>query len=413
MKRTFLLRDADGKNVDVKASLERVGGNRLAHFSLTSQNGCDHERILASAPADVAEDLAALAAVHLMDDASVPMHAAANAVYHMRQGDFPAAHSALNGAGAIEDLYRINGEAQTRYVQEVTGVTSAIHAAASELAAKALRHHERILSAQERQRTGVSTFAFTKRDAESRDEALAELAKLTGDRKPFPIDRAGELSRALPDDVLLRVARKFKDTCFAEAMAVHVEKTCLPAWTVVTDRARAALAKPDYRAEGRPSIDEDDTTFTGFANAAGLTLAFAEDRFRKDPSFKEGSSFYTWTLSRGDAAIKGKYAKGSALAKGLTVEELLENLQSDFSTAENYGLEEFLSEMGYDKKGPNGETVLKNIRNGEKVFKAIASQKEDFVEAFGEDTYRTLMTRVGDSPPMPEDFMQDAPAPRM
>jgi hypothetical protein len=105
MKREFGLVDNEGRNVDVVATLS-TGAN--GYFSLTCNNGCDHERILASATDEVREDLEALAAVHLADRNGTPMHAIENAAYHLREHRFQEAAASLNAVSDIREIYELH-----------------------------------------------------------------------------------------------------------------------------------------------------------------------------------------------------------------------------------------------------------------------------------------------------------------
>jgi hypothetical protein len=62
----------------VEGGLHYIRGNHAPYFSLTCENGADHQRILKAFP-----EFADIAALHLADIDGVPSHAASNAFYHM------------------------------------------------------------------------------------------------------------------------------------------------------------------------------------------------------------------------------------------------------------------------------------------------------------------------------------------
>lgn len=88
MKETVLYeRHFESRGKNGKGIMRAVGklyslGNQAPYFSLTNNNGCDHERILAAMP-----ELRILADLHLSTKDGAPMHAVSNAGYHIREND--------------------------------------------------------------------------------------------------------------------------------------------------------------------------------------------------------------------------------------------------------------------------------------------------------------------------------------
>lgn len=399
MQRHFLLRDAEGRNIDAVGKLYRLGGNAKAHFSLTSQHGSNHEDILAAAPDDVRADIEAIVAVHVMDEDGTPMHAASNASYHISQGDFPAAHRALAGAGAIEDLYRVHGEAATAASNGAKAEVERCRALIKDAADTATAFEARIAKGDLAVRRGERTFAFNGKDKES----LAELLKGTGaalGMRKLDLPKLKAIAGRMPDDLESKIKEQFRARLLNQGVARYADDTCRPVWEDMVARARQALSAPDYRADGRPAIDEDDTTFEGFAKSLGLEFAFERDVNRRDPDWKD-STFYTWTMSQGGKSMSGQFGKGSAHAYGLSVEDVLESIQMDFSSVASNDKDDFLQELGYTDS-------IESVRKGERIYDQIVEQREAFVEAFGEDAFRHLLTKVGDNPPLTEDWFEDA-----
>jgi len=80
-KRVFKATKRNGKGIVVaEAMLHKLQGNQAPYFSITTDNGCDHESILSAMP-----HLKPLTDIHLSDDKGAPMHAVANAAYHLKE----------------------------------------------------------------------------------------------------------------------------------------------------------------------------------------------------------------------------------------------------------------------------------------------------------------------------------------
>lgn len=376
--RKFLLRDAQGRNVDVTAQLGR-------HFSITSQNGAAHEQILGAATDDVRADLDALVAVHLADATGVPMHAIDNAAYHLRKGDIDASVRSLGSVVPPEALYPVLGEA-TRRAADPTLIDEYLKKPQAE-AAKLVRIRRDV-------RDGTRMFASVKEQA----KIVETICSLLGRRKVEDREIEAFACGRFDEPTRTRVAESLKVRAFYDAMASFVETNCRPIWAERAAAAMAALDRPDYLAEGRPPIDQDPTTFEGFIAKWGLEMETgparvptSEERWEQMPS-----SGRFWTLvvkgRASDRTLSIPYGKGNPTPP--TLPEVLETLQGDFCSVLTYDRDEWLMEFGF-----NGD--MKMLRRGEAAYdRMIEEQIPAFRELAGEDALRDLLTSVGDNPPI-------------
>lgn len=384
MIRNFLLVGTDGRNLDVVAKLERLSGNRLAHFSITSQHGAGHDEILKAAesvPADVRADLEALINVHLFDEASIPMHAVPNAALHMSEGNFAAAQRSLAGAGTLEDLYQVHGRASTRHVVEFPAALEAMRKEARDFVALRTEAEESLSLAQK------DGSWMRKNRAQNRLDALVK--ELEGNRELRRF--VGAIGR--DETGLVEETRKaHASSILNEELGRYAERTCRPLWIAATDNARVALSKPDWRDERRPAIDRDRTTFEGYANVEGLTLR-ATPTTRNDPEFK-GMNHYACTISGPNGSVELLFSQGSAYRSPPTMETILQTLQSSFGSNETMDEDEYIDTYFC-------EGGVKAVRRGEAAYRSVAEQIQSFKTMAGEEAYAFLMSSVGDNPPLP------------
>ncbi len=412
LRREFLLRSPDGRNVDAIAKLAKLSGNRHAHFSLTCQNGAAHDLILASAPDEVADDLRLLADMHLRDEHGIPSHAVANTITHVRDGNFDAALRTLGGVGTREGLQKAYGEAATLDISTRAAAVEAHREAVGRSALQFKAAHEVVARQAARRREGISYFGPVKRDTMALDEARKELATLLF-VKPESLDdaRALELAKhpVLPAGVAERVRKANERKVFEDTFVAYIDETCLAVWQRHLTDAKEALARPDYLAKGRPRIEDDATTYKGFVSTNGLEFSF--QRATSNPGMvdmRKDARHFRYELRGPDGFVDGHYSKGDPKATSLAAEEVLETLQSEFSSVETMGRDEFIEEYGYASDGVAG------VRKGEDAYDTIKGNRDAFVEAFGPEAYQALMTRVGDSPPLSEDyFAERTPSPGM
>lgn len=411
LKREFLLRDAEGRNVDVVAKLRSLGG-QAPGFSITCQNGSAHDLILASAPNDVRADIEALILVHLCDESGVPMHATADAAYFLGDAKFDNAMAALHGVVPVEELYVIFGECTRRaedpatmnaYLETVTG--------RARLAARAI----------ERQRHATFPELRFKSTRESVDRVARMLLLGSATDAEISLFAEGKFSEKIRNGLKPSLRKRI----FEDAVSALVAERCLPVWRERAEKAKEALARPDYRYEGRPPIDRDPTTFKGFAAKYGLELASISN---KRPDGEVQGKF------RWDCLLVGNVWRetDSELKKGLnslvlpfgagvgrepTLEVILEHMQMEFADVIVYSCDEFLENLGY-----SGD--IKRVRQGEQAYwaikdwlvrfkKILAGDEIDPVTGLsgGDLAFQEFVTSVGDNPPLTKDFFEEAPSP--
>lgn len=126
-----------GATITVEAGLHHYG-NQSPYFSVTASiqepraadiaaGGCLHDDIAQHWP-----ELRPIIALHLSDEWGVPMHAAANGIYHLGYGPFgswraavAASHFRITEAKAIELRERIasgSGHDEEKYAEEIKGM---------------------------------------------------------------------------------------------------------------------------------------------------------------------------------------------------------------------------------------------------------------------------------------------------
>ncbi|BCB22099.1 hypothetical protein [Bosea sp. ANAM02] len=406
MKREFLLVDGEGRNVDVVATL---GPGANGYFSLTCNSGRDHERILASATDEVREDLEALAAVHLADRNGTPMQAIANAAYHLREHRFREAADLLNVGSDIREIYELHAAS----IMTLMGPSSVIESRTKQVIAQLQvvqqakteyqrdeRLRERIFEAPGR------LFRAIKRLEDllaGNDPAPAQQTSLHEQKKAiaaFEKTNAALLKaepHQLRNYVKDRLTKVMTYKVFDDAVRQYALEKCAPVWAARAEAALAALAKPSYRVESRPDPSVDPKTFDGFCATHGIELEVVSRG-----SAKEGAHWhyhFDCTFRNAGGSFVTPFFMGRNQKP--VIADILESLQSEFSSVDGMDRDSFLSEMGYDGS-------IKDVRKGEDIFATIQRSLASFQTAFGEDVYNELLTSVGDNPPR---FAP--PAPRM
>lgn len=412
LRREFLLRDPEGRNVDAVANLAKLSGNRHAHFSLTCQNGSAHDLILASAPEDVADDLRLLAGMHLRDEHGVPMHAVANTITHVRDGNFDAALRTLGRVGTTEGLQKAYGEAASLEVSTRAAAVEAHREAVGKSALRFKAAHDVVERQAARRREGTSYFGPVKRDTMALDEARKELAALLS-VKPESLDdaKALELARnpVLPAGVAERVRKANDRKAFEDTFVAYIDKVCLPVWREQLAMAKEVLSRPSYRAEGRPAIEDDATTFTGYVRSIGLDFGFVPATSNPDMTgMGKDARHFRYEMRGPNGTVEGHFSKGDPKARSVTAKEVLECHQRDFAMVETMSRDEFIEDLGYASQG------VKGVRDGERAYGRIEEARDAFVAAFGTEAYQALLTSVGDEIPLSQDHFADrAPSPGM
>lgn len=377
--RTFLLRDAQGRNVDVVAQFGR-------HFSITSQHGAAHDEILAAAPADIRADIETLIAVHLCDHIGTPMHAIANAAYHLRQSNFDAACRSLGNVIQVEDLYRVFGEASRK---------AADPKLIEDYLKKPAAAAEKLMRSKRNIKDGVTLFPMPKQLR----ELTESIASMLGRRKIEDRELEDVAAGKFDTNTRERISESLKTKVFDEEVTAFAETSCRRIWKARAEAATVALGKPDYLVEGRPPIVDDPTTFKGFIAKWGLEMVVGPARMGNS-----GPESRRWTVEiRGREGRTGDPATekvlmidwGQGNPSTPDLERIIESLQTEFCSVINYDRDEWLVEFGF-----NGD--MKELRHGESVYDlALEEQIPRFKEITGGDEcFRDLLTSVGNDPPM-------------
>lgn len=395
--RRFLLLDAEGRNLDVTAKLEKLSGNKDPYFSIGANQGGRKEILAAEMPEDVRADVEALIAV----DGAYPdighAHALENGIYHLQNGDFQAAHRTLMGAGPIDDLYLLAGRAASRHAvefgEEVRSKTERLKGLASDmLKAKA----------------GMEDRAGEGWMAKSRArKAATDLA--TALREEFRVDASDEaklrkLATEGPGESFVReVKARHAKACLAELLGKHILETCRPVWQEATRKAMEALTRPDYRDERRPPIERDERTFTGFAATRGLALTATPIRDRTDGIDFPNGRHFSCKIASADVCIFLEFSQGHAVRQEPTIETILESLQGEYGSVHERSRDEFIDELFSPK-------TAAGFRMAERSYDLSVRTGASLRMLLGEDDFRFLMSEVGDNPPLAGHFDR-APTP--
>lgn len=409
MIRKFLLLDADENRVDVQAKLERLPGNGSAHFSVTATSGpttgAAHDAILEATPPELKDDMRALIDVHLADEDGTPMHAKANAAYHLDQGDFPAAHRALGSVGDVSDLYRVYGEASTEATDRNGADLQRIHDVVAEQARIAREANERIAARKREFAQGGTTFSFTAQQEKTRDRAVAVACEALGLRKATYDDVVKAAANFGPHAARLTVS--LRKARLSKAISDHADETCAPVWRERAAKAKEILSKPDFLVGGRPPRDRDPRTPEGFANAQGMKLSTVPTVAGAAGWAKKA---YRCTLASPSGSFDVTINFGDPKAAPPQVPDVLRILQSDMSSAEIHDEDSFVEDMGY--ASGEGRGAVSKMKEGQAAYRACVDMRDRFIGAFGEDAYRTLMTSVGDEAPLDESHFTARPGMR-
>ncbi|MGY3581811.1 hypothetical protein ACVIGB_000118 [Bradyrhizobium sp. USDA 4341] len=408
LRREFLLRDGDGKNVDVVAELRSLGGQTPC-FSITCQNGSAHELIASAAPVDIKAEIETLIQVHLCEISGVPVHAVENATYWLSSAKFDAAAKTLHDVIPVEDLYMMFGECTRRaedpatlkdYLDRVTPQAG--------VAARAI----------ERQAAGSNPGMRFR----STSEAVAKVAGLLSRRSATDAEIAQWAKGKYSDEVKSQLLGALRRGVFRTAVSALVADRCMPVWAERAEKAKAILAKPNYRVEGRPTIEADPTTFTGFAAKHGLELAALLNK-RPEGSVAGKYRWDCWltglAFRKVDEQEKSLHALvlpfSSPVGSEPTLEMILEHMQMEFSDVTIYSCDEFLDTFEYTgsaKLMRKGQDAYRSIQDWLVRFKAILGGDEIDAETGltkGESAFREFATSVGDNPPLTMDhFGQQA-----
>ena len=417
MRRDFKILDGEGRNLDIVAKFYSLGG-QAPYFSITSQRGSNHVEMVACAPPEVADDIAALVAVHLCSADGVPMHAVANSTYHMEQGDMDAARRCLGAPATQDDVVRLATKRAQLGVLKAPGVTEGMRAALV-AAAKAVADADDLVA-------GAKTDGRSFLPLDRLHAALANFKDVASGKDPLPTDQRPDRERLLAGKKLLDTAThkhalsvaatgptaedgkaiksRADKLMTAEAVEDLLEDGGLrDRWFDAADRAREALGRPDFRIASRPDPAVDTTTFGGFAAVNGLSLEILGSkpienrRVHCDCRLTHAGTGETY-----DFDFSGP--------REPVIADVLELFQSDCGGVLWSDLDSFLDELGYTGSA-------KTLREGEKAYEGCNREGRALVSMLGEDRMADFLSKVGDNPIHLTDglpagaFSADAPAP--
>ncbi len=401
--RQFLLLGPEGRNLDVRTGFDR-------HFSVTSQRGANHEQILAAAPPEVVEDLATLVSLHLCDADGVPMHAVANAAYHILNEDYDAAVRSLGVGATMDDVMGVVRHKALAITQEggdaLGKARDAIRQAADRVAVcskrvsqdrtdgrsfidtsnlhAALLNFRAALSAMEPEVPVGSRPSAAQRTAGKKledggwvDKALAVAASGLGEKSLTALRQT--VGRKLVDEGVRKLA--------SERLA--------PSWSAAAAKGREILDKPDFRLAARPEPDRDPRTFRGFATLNGLSLSTN----RSWRTGREGSERNWWNVTLAHEGTGETYVTDFMGPTKPDVETLLESFQTDISFVTFDDMEAYIEGMGVSD--------LKSVRDGEKAYAGSVEEGRSLRSMLGPEAFKALMTDVGDDPPVSPEAWND------
>lgn len=399
LQRTLLLLNDQGRNLDVTAVLEP--GRR---FSITSRQGWSkHDEILARAPTEVRDDVAALVAMHLCDADGVPMHAIENSAYLIGQGDLDGAVRSLGVGATMEDVLSVT---RARDVALTRDGGDALGTAEAEVVGSAKRCVARAKRVKDAQMNQTSLG-----DMEARrnlngavldfDAAMGGRPEVVGGRRPDKAesDRGAALvgkgrlaeaeviarSGALSDKQRAHIRPVIEGRIVQDALRTLVRDRLAPLWKRAADRAVEALAKPDYRVEGRPSPEVDERTYEGFARARGLTLTHG-------PAVPEGQN-RRWPCTLRHEADGETYDFRFLCPEAPGIADVLECFQRDMAMVHGRTLDEHLDEMGVSGG-------VSEFRAAERAYEGCLTEGRTMRSMLGQEGLRALMCDVGDEPPL-------------
>lgn len=419
MRREFKILNDKGRNLDILAKFESLG-NQEPYFSITSQGGSNHEEMAASAPAEVADAVAALIAVHTCNGEGIPMHAVANAAYHLGNGDSDGARRSLGHCATQDDVVRLARKRAELDVLNSAGMRTGMEDALK-LAAK-------------RVETAETDIAQAKRDGrtfipmDKLHVALLSFSQVSKGGDPLPThirpDRdtlqAGKKlvdgrvhesatlisAKGLSSQDMLAIKGRVDRLNLAAAVDDLLEAGGLRArWMAAADRAREALSGPDYMIGDRPDPTVDPTTFDGFAAVNGLSLEILSSRGIENGRKEcECRLVHAGTGETHDFPYSGPRVPSMA--------DVLETFQTDCRSVMSVtDVDDFLQELGF-----TGD--LKSVRAGEKAFEGCKAEGRALVAMLGEDGMARFMSSVGDDPcdmsdGLPANAFSEAPSPGM
>ena len=209
-----------------------------------------------------------------------------------------------------------------------------------------------------------------------------------------PTDREG-----LPPFARTKVVKRTKARKAADQARVLIDMAA-PVLAQRAEAGRAAMAKPDVLHPDMPPVDRDPRTAEGFLATEGIAVRFEDVSTERVP-VGNGDHMDRATgrlvLSSDGASISFRHGGPYVGTTNVPATDVVEALQHALSAAERYD----------DADGMFDETVgtgtSDDFRRVRDAYDECVEVREAFVEAFGDDAFRRLLTEVGEEPPFKDD----------
>ena len=352
--RRWSLVDDNGYRLDVVAKLASLGSQE-PYFSVTSQRGSNHDEILAVAP-----ELTPVVRMHLCTKGGVPMHGLANLVYHLRNGDFDKARAHVCDAASIDDLILVAGKAAMASRQDVLDENM-------ELAARLKEQKARLLDLEKNELNTARFFA------KGGSKAKADLT---------------ESIKTLTDRLMPKGINKAEMKAYEGHIRTYMNDTLLPVWRSLSVEAEGVLDGPDVVAENYIPLEDDASSFAGFARYYGLTLEAVKNFKLSEYSPPKGEyRRFSWDCALVTAdgfRMEFPYSFGNPDDKP-SVERVLESLAMEAQSGAG-DFKNFCDECGFDK----------DSRSAYATWEACVEIKGKLCDLIGEEAVQFLMYEVSE-----------------
>lgn len=411
LQRKFYLLNSEGRNLDVVACL-RSFGRGVPTFSVTTQHGPLTRQDLSSVSADIRADLETLMSVHAADRDGVQMHAVANAVDCLLTANFSNAQKSLRDPATVKDLVQIYADVeaemtkpgpQNPVVIRMKKIKDAAKLAMEARAAYTAGKADDLFGHLE----NAYLLALIKFDAVRKCNDAAIAKKVEGTRperrvriarfeKVYPSRKLEDVIKGGKTEFQVRATDVLRQGILTQAVEAYVKSVCAPVWKASAVKALEILSLPDFRFDGRPDPSVDPKTFVGFMNSNGIDFSAVWMGKSNVAPFRGSNEWSCEFKSADGKTFTVPFFIGDE--RRPTVGMVLESLQRDSASIAHQDKIDWMREMGY-------EGSVEKIRMGERIFDAIVRNNDGLKTFFGEDIYVSLLTEVGDDPPMvPEDF---------
>lgn len=364
--RTFKSTDQYGHRIVVTAKL---CGEPKSHFSLTSDNGADHGRILANFP-----ELESFAKLHLADINGIPLHAESNSRYFLEKGDIRAASNIFHMA-TEEELTRLAGElliSKNQVEERVKEIVAELQSKVLHKVMKLRRPFNMHDMTSSRFREHVQDIVKCKSERSRPKELNDFLARLPAHFQNAVNDLAKEY---------LGINSQAKEIAMTEINPIkNFIDQKRPEFKKLADAAREMLALPDFVSDCYVEPLDDPNTFEGFARKIGLTIE--SELFKID---EKGGKVYDITLKTDSHSFMTKFTMGSGLKDKPDLNTVLECLQLDASGA-SQSFEDWCDDLGYNSDSRSNERIYDACRNIMlELQKLFGTDFEYFCENVGPD----------------------------